>query len=74
MYNSVIVSIAEETKTRWIDIRGAFLQTADFTNFICIDGIHPNEKGHKLIAAKIFEYIKSNYSFMLKNGVQLNFE
>jgi lysophospholipase L1-like esterase len=74
MYNSVIVNIAEETKTKWIDIRGAFLQTADFTRLLCIDGIHPNEEGHKLIASKIFDYIKSNYGFMLKDGAVLSFE
>ena len=73
MYNSVIINIAEETRTRWIDIRGAFLQTADFRRLLCIDGIHPNEEGHKLIAAKIYDYIKSNYGFMLKDNVVLNF-
>lgn len=64
-YSSTIVRIAEETKTRWIDIRGAFLQYPDFTKLLCIDGIHPNMEGHKLIADKITEYISSNYEFLL---------
>jgi acyl-CoA thioesterase I len=64
-YSSTIVRIAEETKTRWIDVRGAFLQHPDFTQFLCIDGIHPNREGHKLIANKITEYISSNYEFLL---------
>ncbi len=65
-YNSAIVSIAEETKTRLIDIRSAFLHSPDFTKFICIDGIHPNREGHRLIAEKVVEYIRLNYSSLLK--------
>lgn len=64
-YNSAVISIAEETKTRWIDIRSAFLKQPDYREFICADGIHPNERGHKLIAGKIFEYVKNNYNFLL---------
>jgi lysophospholipase L1-like esterase len=67
-YNSAIISIARETKTRWIDIRSAFLSHPDFTQFICKDGIHPNEQGHIIIAEKIIEYIKSNYRFLLTEG------
>ncbi|MDP4094706.1 MAG: SGNH/GDSL hydrolase family protein [Bacillota bacterium] len=65
-YNSAILNIAEETETKWIDIRGAFLQYPDFPKLLCADGIHPNENGHKVIAQKILEYIKPYYSFLLK--------
>lgn len=64
-YNSLIIKIAEETTTKWIDIRGAFLQYADFSKFLCIDGIHPNEEGHILMAQKILDYIQPRYSFLL---------
>lgn len=66
-YNSIIIKIAEETNTRWIDIRGAFLQSPDYSDLLCIDGIHPNEKGHQIIANKIIDYIEPNYTFLLKN-------
>jgi lysophospholipase L1-like esterase len=65
-YSSAILKIAEETNTRWIDIRGAFLQYPDFTKFICLDGIHPNEVGHKIIANKIIDFIKSEYAYLLR--------
>jgi acyl-CoA thioesterase-1 len=67
-YNSAIVSIAQETETRWIDIRSAFLKTPDFRQFLCIDGIHPNSQGHKLIAGKIMEYVSTRYKFLLKEN------
>jgi lysophospholipase L1-like esterase len=65
-YNSAILSIAKETKTIWIDIRSAFLQTSDFRKYLCQDGIHPNSKGHRLIANVILEFIRKEYAFLLK--------
>jgi len=69
-YSSAVIRIAEETKTKCIDIRGAFLKYPDFTKFLCTDGIHPNESGHKIIANKIIDYLKSNadYVYLLKSN------
>lgn len=72
-YSSAVLKIAEETNTRWIDIRGAFLQYPDFTKYLCLDGIHPNQIGHKIIANKIIDFIKSDYSFLLIGNANLNF-
>lgn len=66
-YNSAIRIIAEEMKTPVIDVRSAFLHYPDFRNFLCEDGIHPNEEGHKIIADGIYEYLKKYYPFLLKN-------
>ncbi len=68
-YSSTIVRVAEETQTKLIDIREAFLRHADFRNFICLDGIHPNEEGQKLIAEKVLNYIKNNYYFLMKDDL-----
>ncbi len=64
-YNAAILDVAEKTKTRLIDIRTAFLKSADYTTLICRDGMHPNKEGHKIIAEKILEYIKTDYNFLL---------
>lgn len=66
-YSALIVKVAEETQTKWIDIRGAFLHHPDFTKFICLDGIHPNEAGQKIIAEKVLDFIKRNYYFLIKD-------
>jgi lysophospholipase L1-like esterase len=68
-YNSVIVKIAEETKTLWIDVRGAFLQFPDYTKLLCVDGIHPNKDGHTVIADKIVDFIKSKKDTLLINDL-----
>jgi acyl-CoA thioesterase I len=67
-YNAAILRVAEETKTRLIDIRSAFLLANNYKNLICLDGIHPNSEGHKLIAEKILNYIKSDYTFLLNSN------
>ncbi|MEN6391576.1 MAG: SGNH/GDSL hydrolase family protein [Syntrophomonas sp.] len=67
-YSSAIQKVAEECNIKCIDIRGAFLQYADYTQFLCLDGIHPNEAGHEIIANKIIDYIKSGYDYLLKSN------
>lgn len=73
-YSSTIIRVAEATKTRWIDIRGAFLQYPDFNKFLCVDGIHPNQAGHKIIADKILEFIASRYTYLLKENWEFAIE
>lgn len=67
-YSSTIIRVAEATKTRWIDIRGAFLQYPDFNKFLCTDGIHPNREGHRIIADKVLEFIATEYTYLLKEN------
>ena len=64
-YSSVITKVAEETHTKFIDVRSAFLKHPDFTKFICRDGMHPNREGHKVIADQIIDYIKAGYDYLL---------
>jgi lysophospholipase L1-like esterase len=67
MYNDAIITIAREANIRWIDIRKAFLDQKNFEDYMCVDGIHPNSKGHQLITDHILGYIKADYSFLLKS-------
>jgi acyl-CoA thioesterase I len=67
-YNSLIIKVAEETGTKWIDIRGAFLEHPDFTEFLCLDGIHPNRKGHRIIADKVYDFIEAGHKYLLKEN------
>ncbi len=67
-YSSAILSIAERTKTRCIDVRHAFLESADFLSLMCRDGIHPNESGHELIAKTVLDYISSEFSYLLADA------
>lgn len=74
-YNSTILKVSEKTKTKFIDVRGAFLEHPDYTKFLCSDGIHPNRAGHKIISDKVLEFVKNNYQHLLRDhhgGVALD--
>lgn len=73
-YNSTIIKVSEMTKTKYIDVRGAFLEHPDFTKFICVDGIHPNKAGHQIICDKVLEFIRTNYQHLLQDNNDLAYE
>ena len=52
-YSVTISGIANALQVPLIDIRSAFLRNRHYTDFLCDDGIHPNLRGHRLIADAI---------------------
>ncbi len=54
-YNLGIFKLALESGVPVIDITSAFLSKKCFQDYMCPDGIHPNEKGHRLIADTVCE-------------------
>jgi len=59
-YSLRVISVARACKIPIIDIRSYFLKTPDFRKYVCLDGIHPNESGHKLITSSILDCFNSN--------------
>lgn len=59
-YNNAVHNIAREMKIPLVDIRSTFLGKRNYSDYLCVDGIHLNEKGHRLVAeALITEYEKN---------------
>jgi len=52
-YSVAASNIAVREHVPLIDIRSPFLQRRDYSALLCKDGIHPNEKGHELIASVV---------------------
>lgn len=50
MYNVELFKMAKAWEVPIIDITTPFLETVHYSDYLCADGIHPNEKGHALIA------------------------
>ena len=48
-YSCSLDRIAFDMNCTLIDVRSAFLAQSDRFGLLCTDGIHPNEKGHRLI-------------------------
>lgn len=63
-YNKALHKVAEKTDTVIIDIREEFMK-GNHSDYLCSDGIHPNEKGHRLIAKQIENFIRNKYPSIL---------
>lgn len=55
-YNQIIKSLASKHKIGLCDIHNEF-SYGDLCKLLCIDGIHPNEDGHKLIADNLEHFL-----------------
>lgn len=49
IYSNAVTKIALENGCEFVDVRQEFLQSDSFHDLMCADGIHPNEKGQKVI-------------------------
>ena len=57
-YALAVCDIARETRSRVIDLRDAFLSKRCPADYLCVDGIHPNERGHALIYDAVMDYLQ----------------
>ena len=48
-YSLAITSLAYKNNLPFVDVRDVFLKERDMGKCLCTDGIHPNERGQKLI-------------------------
>ena len=53
MYNQCVCSVANKTGALLVDLRSSFLKLRDYSDYLCFDGIHPNEKGYALVNSVI---------------------
>lgn len=58
-YNIEVFKLALNNSVPVIDITSKFLEEKNYSKFLCDDGIHPNEEGHRLIAEAINEHVMS---------------
>lgn len=65
-YSKKVAEVAKENDVELIDVREAFLKEKEYSKFLCIDGIHPNKEGHKLIAKKVMDYFNKNLNYILR--------
>lgn len=50
MYNLELFKMANTLQAPIVDITTPFLESTHYSDYLCFDGIHPNERGHALIA------------------------
>lgn len=58
LYNLATMQIAQRTGAQWIDVTSELINNRNYLNYLCEDGIHPNEQGQRKIAEIILKALK----------------
>lgn len=65
MYNMAVWKLGAAKGVPVIDITSPFLLRKDYRDYLCSDGIHPNEEGHRIIADAICDFVNTNKNFRI---------
>lgn len=52
-YAVAVRDVAAKAGCRLLDLRDAFLDVKSISDYFCVDGIHPNARGHELLAQTV---------------------
>lgn len=55
-YNAAVVRVAQKCSCLLADVREVFLGQWHYEDWLCVDGIHPNAKGHAAIDAVLEDF------------------
>ena len=53
LYNLATMRVAQRTGAQWIDVTSGLLKNNHYRDYLCDDGIHPNEMGQRKMAEAI---------------------
>lgn len=53
MYSLAVYQIGYQERVPVLDITSPFLRNRNYLPYLCVDGIHPSQQGHDLIAASV---------------------
>ena len=59
MYSNAVLKVAYKNGCDLVDVRQKFLQSDNFPDLMCLDGIHANERGQKVIIDAFVDYFKN---------------
>ncbi len=57
-YANAVREVAQTLKCPVLDLRTPFLDARNYPGLMCLDGIHPNEDGHRLMAAAVQDELR----------------
>lgn len=69
-YNAEVVKLAKKHDCPILDIRSKFLEIPKYLDYMCSDGVHPNEKGYEMISNIIIGEIKKAKRFIFWSSYQ----
>ena len=58
LYSLATMRVAQHTGAQWIDVTSGLLKDHNFRAYLCDDGIHPNERGQRMIAEAVLQSLR----------------
>lgn len=58
LYNLATMRVAQRTGAVWVDVTSELLRERNFRSYLCDDGIHPNERGQRMIAEAVLQSLR----------------
>jgi lysophospholipase L1-like esterase len=58
LYNLATMRVAQRAGAQWIDVTSGLLRDNHFRDYLCDDGIHPNEMGQRKMAEAIMSALR----------------
>ena len=62
-YAIAVRNAARSTHCRLLDLRDAFLAQPDYEQLMCLDGIHPNDAGHRVLSDVVLKQLRTDPAF-----------
>lgn len=59
MYSLAVYQVGYQERVPVLDITSPFLHNRDYLPYLCVDGIHPSQQGHDLIAASVVHQLNA---------------
>lgn len=59
MYSLAVYQVGYQERVPVLDITTPFLRNRDYLPYLCVDGIHPSQQGHNLIAISVERQLRS---------------
>lgn len=59
MYSLAVYKIGYQERVPVLDITSPFLKSSDYHPYLCMDGIHPSQQGHDLIATSVERQLRT---------------
>lgn len=58
-YANAVRNVARATSTTLLDLRDMLLAQPDYADLMCLDGIHPNDEGHKRLSDAVLQIVRN---------------
>lgn len=58
-YANTVRAVARATHCRLLDLRDVFLAQPNYEKLMCLDGIHPNDAGHRVLSDAVLDVLRA---------------